>query len=201
MRPESTKAELKAMIMDEIIKSNPADNKQLQQLMLQNHKIPIDTTTKILLELQREEKIKFLERRQTYTTVNTYLFSRKAIWYWIIVFLSLGSLISVFSIPVTSYPAVFLRIILGIILVLFLPGYVVIRTYYINSQVTEPKEFNANIIQFTLSLVVSLVIDAIIGLILYFSLGLDYLKITLSLFTIIMVISTINVIRDYKKGH
>ena len=59
-----------------------------------------------------------------------YVFSLRAGWFWIILFLSILTVVLVFTIPENLIPQIYARSVLGIMFLLYFPGYVLIKAIY-----------------------------------------------------------------------
>jgi hypothetical protein len=118
-------------------------------------------------------------------------------WYWIMIALTLISSIAVLIIGEVGTLA-YIRYVSASLLVLFLPGYAVLRVISPSNAPTLGESNNMfSITHLSLSIVLSIAIVSVLGLILDFSpLGvtLDSLVLSLSLFTIIF--STIALFRE-----
>ena len=118
-------------------------------------------------------------------------------WYWIMIALTLVSSMAVLVIGEVGTLA-YIRYVSASLLVLFLPGYALLRAISPSNDQTLGQPNNMySILRLSLSIVLSIVIVSLLGLILDFSpLGvtLDSLVLSLSLFTIIF--STIALFRE-----
>ena len=118
-------------------------------------------------------------------------------WYWIIMALTLVSAIAVLVISEVGTLA-YIRYVSASLLVLFLPGYALLRAISPSNDQTLGQPNNMySILRLSLSIVLSIVIVSLLGLILDFSpLGvtLDSLVLSLSLFTVLF--STIALFRE-----
>jgi hypothetical protein len=118
-------------------------------------------------------------------------------WYWIMMALTLVSAIAVLTIGEVGTLA-YIRYVSASLLLLFLPGYSLLRAIFPSNDQTlgEPNNMYS-ITRFSLSIVMSIAIVSLLGLILDFSpLGvtLNSLVLSLSLFTVIF--STIALFRE-----
>lgn len=134
------------------------------------------------------------------STSRAFLISAQIVWYWIIVALTITTTIVLFTIPEGIYPIVYLRSILAIVFLLFLPGFSLLKTLYPSKVPLQTTGENINIFErAALSLGLSIVIVLIIGLILnYTPFGIRLLYVILVLFTFTIVFATIAVIRQYQ---
>lgn len=99
----------------------------------------------------------------------------------------------VFTISENDYPWFYVRNIFGILFVLFLPGYALIKALFVANTTME----NIGIAeQFALSVVMSLAVVSVVGLILNYSpWGLDLSAMVLSLLAFSSIIATVAVVR------
>lgn len=107
---------------------------------------------------------------------------------------------AVFTIPENAHPLTYLRIALGAIFVLFLPGYALIKTLF-PSKVPFPtsSENMDNIERTALSIGMSLALTPIVGLILnYTPWGIRSTPVTLSLLALTVTFATAAILREYQ---
>ena len=62
--------------------------------------------------------------------MRNFLFTSESAWYWTIIAVAIVALITVFTIPKDLYPLAYVRNVLGVIFVLFLPGYAFIKAFF-----------------------------------------------------------------------
>ena len=201
MKTVSTKEENKSLILKTVIKEKPENAEKLKQLMLQQHHINPETTTKLLIELENEDKLHFTKpETPPPTSTKKYVFSQKALWYWEIIALSIAITILVFAIPEAVRPITYVRNVLGLIFVLFLPGYAFIKALFPTTVHLQTGTENLhNIKRIALSIGISLVLISIVGLILnYTPWGIRLVPITLSLLLLTIVSATAAVLREYQ---
>jgi hypothetical protein len=80
----------------------PETTEQLKQLMQQRHSIQPEETTRLLIELENEGKLQFTKPEPSIpTSPRDCVLSKKALWYWAIIALSVVTTISVLSSPKT----------------------------------------------------------------------------------------------------
>ena len=195
------KHQIKLLIADILTKERPENTDQLKQLMLKEHSIQPDITTMLLMEMENEGKIHFKNPQYVPSTYKKqYIFSKKAYWYWIAMLLATVATISVLIIPETGFPASYIRYSLGIIFLLFLPGYAFIKMLFPSKFPTKTtSEDLSNIERITMSLGVSLVLAPIVGLSLYYTpIGMQLIPLTLSLFTLTTIFLTAALLREDK---
>jgi len=162
-----------------------------------------------IMHLEQEEKIR-LKPPQTPTPekFSSYLRSYHAVWYWITMTLTLATMLVVFVVPENDFPLVYVRYVLGIIFVLWLPGYAFIKALFpqtlpfaralAHSLGTTEKNLDT-IERVALSLGMSIALVPIVGLLLnYTPWGIRLTPIVLSLTTLTLAFATTAIAREYQ---
>jgi len=157
-------------------------------------KVPKDIVLKHIIELQNEGKLKLTSPPESIpASLSTYLYSIHAVWFWVIIVLSIVTTISVFTIPEKAYPYIYFRYILGSIFVLFLPGYSLIKTLF-------PTREIDNIERTALSIGMSLALVPLVGLLLnYTPWGIRLTPITVSLLSLTIILSIAGLFREHQE--
>ena len=188
----SKDVELSEKILDLIRNTTPKDVKHLIDVADRELDISRDIIIKNILELENQGKIKFSPPSEIISkNFSSYLFSKYAIWFWLIIIISMASIYSVFTIPEKSIPYVYIRYILGFIFVLLLPGFSLVKILF-------PKKEIDIIERIALSIGISLALVPLVGLILNFSpWGIRLTPISLSLFTLIIILAIVGLLREY----
>jgi hypothetical protein len=162
-----------------------------------------------IMHLEQEGKI-HLKRPQTPTPkkFSSYLRSSHAVWYWITITLALATMLVVFVVPENDFPLVYIRYVLGIIFILWLPGYAFIKALFPQTlpftralaHSLETAEKNLDIIErVALSLGMSIALVPIVGLLLnYTPWGIRLTPIVLSLTTLTLAFATAAIAREYQ---
>lgn len=134
------------------------------------------------------------------STFRIHIFSKPAAWYWIIIGLALGSAAAVLTIPTDSFPINYIRNVLSLIFILFLPGFSFIKTLFPTKlPILTINGSLENIVRVALSLGLSLVIVPMIGLILYFTpFGIGLESTTSCLLAFTLVFATVAIFRENK---
>jgi len=100
-------------------------------------------------------------------------------------------------IPNDVYPWAFLRNVLGVIFVFFLPGYAFTKVVFPTKLSNEVMESLGVILRIAFSVGISIAIVSIIGFILYYTpFGLDLTPIIISLLTFTIILATAGAIRE-----
>jgi hypothetical protein len=196
-----TKEKIKSLLIEVVTKEKPENAEKLKQLMLQKYNLNSESTTKLLIELENEDKLHFTKPETPIPISDRiYVFSLKVLWYWGLITLSLATAISVFTIPEGAYPIAYVRIVLGFIFLLFLPGYAFIKLLFPTTVPFKTSSKNIDTIErLALSLCMSLALVTIVGLILnYTPWGIRLTPITLSLLALTVVFATAAVLREYQ---
>lgn len=189
-----------------------AKPESVQQLIYQVQALSSKSKQEILnriMHLQQEEKI-HLKPRQTPTPekFSSYLRSNHAVWYWITMTLTLATMLVVFVVHENDFPLVYVRYVLGIIFILWLPGYAFIKALFpqtlpfaralAHSLGTTEKNLDT-IERVALSLGMSIALVPIVGLLLnYTPWGIRLTPIVLSLTTLTSAFATTAIAREYQ---
>jgi hypothetical protein len=192
---------LTQIIIKYIQEKKPKNIQQLINLMKEKHSFPEEQIIKHVLQLQNQGKIKLQEiAKNKPSNFGGYLITKDARWYWIVLLLATITIPIVHIIPENYYPFAYLRIVFGLIFILWLPGYSFVRAIFTVGHRTKKFIQPLNPIERTaFTLVTNLAIDPLVGLILnYTPWGVRLTPITLCLLTITVVLSTVAIIREYK---
>ena len=133
--------------------------------------------------------------------INEYLLSKHAVWFWIMMVLSIGAIISVFVINEENTPLIFIRYVLGVLFILFLPGYSLVKALF------PPREIDY-LERTVLSMGISISLVPVVGMILnYTPWGIRLIPVTLFLliltttFTVIALIREFSLVRNQKETY
>ena len=122
-----------------------------------------------------------------------YLFSSEASWYWLVI------IATVFSLFLTFFAGedgsfIYSRYIFGIILVVILPGYSILRAF----QLTVKLNWLENIL---FSIGISISLTYIVGLALNFTaLGITTIPILVCLSSITLIAASVGLLKEFKYG-
>ncbi len=191
-------------LKDDIIKlmkeQKPATTSQLIGLIQSATNLSEKEIINLLNQLEAEDKIHFnLRPNATSFSFGTYLFSSKSAWYWTIIVVALVTTLTVFVVPQDLYPLAYVRNFLGVVFVLFLPGYAFVKAFFQKKVPfkTSSESFD-NIERVVLSIGLSLALSPMISLVFYYTpLGIGVIPITLSLLALISFFATVAVAREY----
>jgi len=187
-----TEDTLTLTIIQLIEDKKPRNLQQLVNLAKEKVSMPEQKIIEHVLRLQSEGRISLVEQPTRSQKLGPYLKTEKASWYWVTIVLIIASAIAVFAIPENAYPIVYLRHVLGIILVLWLPGYSLMKALF-------PEKELDNIERTALSIGMSLALVPITGLILYYTpWGIETTPVTLSLLALTAIFATAAIIREHQ---
>lgn len=200
MSDNSTTDELIQKILGIITENRPQSVKQLMAILSEDRNIDEKEILEIVFRLQAERKIKLGEQTLESMNFNSYLRTGGAIWYWVVLAAEVIIATMIFTIPENLYPWIYIRNVLGLVFVLFLPGYVFIKTLFPDNITNKESTGDFEKIErLAFSFGVSLTIIPLIGLLSYYSpWGLDLTVIVLILLVFISVFATTAIIREHK---
>lgn len=174
---------------------------QLVDLVRAETSIPREEIIERIVQLQNQGKISLKQLQEPPAKqLSMHLRRYEASWYWITLGLALATAISVLTIAEDAYPLVYIRNILGLIFILFLPGYAFTRAFFPTHMPfkTASKDLDS-LIRIAISIGMSLAIVPVVTLILdYTPLGVRLTPILLSLLAITLLFATVGVMREHK---
>ena len=179
----------------------PENIEQLVNLLKERFSIPEHKIIEYILQLQNEGKIELKKpSKPPPQSLIAYLKTEETRWYWITIILTASTTLIVFTIPEDAFPLVYIRYVLGAILVLWLPGYSLIKALFPTGAASEKSSGNLDFVErIALSMGLSLALVPIVGLLLnYTPWGIRVTPIVLSLFALTAVFATAAVIREHQ---
>jgi hypothetical protein len=190
----------KDLLIKTINEQNPGSTRELVDLIQKTTALTKKEIITALNQLETENKIHLDTQQEKNTSVGAYLFSLQAAWFWAIIAVALVTTVTVFTIPQDSFPLAYVRNVLGIVFVLFLPGYAFVKAVFQNKvPIKTSSESFDNIERFVISTAMSIALTPMVGLILYYTpIGFDLTPITLSLLTLTLSFATVAMIREYQ---
>jgi hypothetical protein len=198
---QTTRNQIKDLLLETVKKQKPETAKQLIKLVQQSHAFSEEELTNILIELENENKMHLTKKETPIpASMKAYVFSSRSAWYWTTIVLAIVTTTTVFTIPEDAYPIVYVRSALGVMLVLWLPGYTFIKALFPTSVPIKTSSENIDTIErVALSLGMSLALTPIVGLILnYTPWGIRLTPVTLSLLALTVVFATAAILREYQ---
>jgi len=191
---------IKRIILDTAKKQKPQNTAQLIELAQQKTAASKEQITQLLIQLENQDLLHFTRQPTTPSTLQKFILSKQAAWYWITIGISMTATMAAFIIPINSYPTTYLRSATSVILILFLPGFSLIKTLYPSQLPIKTNSQNLDAIErLALSICLSLSLVAILALILNYSpWGITLTPITLSLLGLTVAFATAAIIREHQ---
>jgi uncharacterized membrane protein len=192
--------ELTRIILCVVDEKSPQTVQELVTFVQEKGKWSNKEVTEKIMKLQAESKIRLSESSSSVSLrFVTYLGTNQALWYWATVTVAVFTAMFAFLISEDFYPWNYLRNFLGLIFVLWLPGYSILKVLFpINVANIEESENLSRVDRITLSIVISIALVALIDFILDFTpWGLNKVTAILSLLTFSLIFATAAIIREY----
>ena len=143
-----------------------------------------------------ENILKVLEAKRPRNSRNGFLnsfFSRKSLWFWVIISLTLLAFISILLFQESGTPLSYVRYAFGFVFAVFLPG------YCLNEALFPKKNSMDEIERFTFSVGLSFAVTALVGLFLSFTpFGLTLATALLTLGSIVIFMALVALERKYR---
>jgi len=194
--------ELTRLVLRVVDEKNPRTLRELVFFVQKSSESTESAVLDVVLKLQDEGRIRLSDSSlPVLSSFSSYLKSYQSLWFWIGIAIALLTLVVTLLIGENFYPWSFIRNILGLIFVLWLPGYAFIKALF--PVKTELKSSNnltnlTNVERFALSVIMSLSWVALISLVLNFTpWGINVMSILLSLSSFSLVLLLVAVIREY----
>jgi len=195
-KPDSS---IKEVIIKTVQEQKPETALQLIRFVQKTTNLSEEEIINLLNQLEDEDKIHFNKQELASASIGTYLFSSESAWYWALMAVAIVTTITVFTIPQDSFPLAYVRNVLGVIFVLFLPGYAFIKAFFPKKfKVKTSPESLDTIEHLALSIGMSIALTPMVGLILYYTpIGIGLTPITLSLLALTAALATAAKAREY----
>jgi uncharacterized membrane protein len=187
-------------ILKVVNENKPQTVKQLTILLEETLELSESEILEAVLKLQARGEIKLEE--QNHNSPNLAAFTiGKGLWYLLTIAAGAVTASLVFTIPENFYPWIYIRNFLGLIFVLFLPGYALAKALFpINLSGKTTSVELETIQRIALSVGLSIALISIVGLLLYYSpWGLSLPAIVISLFILTAVFATAGIVRTTNK--
>jgi hypothetical protein len=192
--------ELTKTILKIINEKNPQSVRQLTTTLKESLNLKEEKILEFVLKLQAEGTIKLENQPLQPQSFSTYMRTSRALWYWVTIVTGAITAITVFAISEDFYPWIYMRNLLGILFVLFLPGYAFTKAIFPVDISTGTSNRNLETPErLALSLGLSIALVSIVGFLLYYStLGIELAAVVSSLLAFTSVLATVAVIREYQ---
>jgi hypothetical protein len=191
--------EIAQTIIQVINERKPQSVQQLTALVKERLSATEEKILESILKLQSQGTIK-LESQPLPASLKlaTYLKTSQALWYWATIAVATLTAATVFTVPEDFYPWSYLRNALGIIFVLWLPGYTSIKALFpVRMPIKTSTENLETIERIALSLGMSIALVPMIGLLLYYTpWGIGLTPVVLSLLALSLIFATVAIIRE-----
>ena len=187
-------------ILEAINERTPKDIRQLVNIVKEQLPIDEDKILNSILELKNQGIISLeSHQHEASLTVTSYLKSGQAIWYWIVVILVIITAPVVLLLPADFYPWSYLRNIIGVIFILWLPGYTLIKAIFPEQMPIKTSSEKLNTVErIMLSIGTSLAIVPMVGLVLdQLPWGIRLLPVLLTLMGLTIILATAAAAREY----
>ena len=184
-------------LLDEVIlrvveTKKPKNVRELVQLVREQVDVDLEDVTREVKKLQRKGLLMLEEPTIPTSHFSGFLLSKKSLWFWATICLTLIALISILFFPETGTSLSYLRYAFGFLLAVFLPGYCLTETLF------PGKEVIGEIERFTFSIGLSFAVTALVGLFLSFTPpGLTLSTALLALGSIVIVLAIVALLRRY----
>lgn len=177
----------------------PQTVSQLVSLVREQLQISEEQALGWIMDLQTSGKIRFASQPLSSSSkLSSYLKTHQASWYWITTIFASLTLVCVFVFPGDLQVFGYVQNVLGIIFVVYLPGYTFVKALFpVEVPIKTSEENFDKIERFVLSVSMSLVVIPIVGLLLNFTpWGIGLVPMTFTLFAFSMFFSAIALVRE-----
>lgn len=187
-------------ILKNIRSEKPENIKNLVATIEQKFSLPEKKIIQIMLELENKKLLFFSKDLSFHSYAKIHrdkLFKKnfflKNGWYLASLIILLLTVFVVFIVPENLYPAMYLRQFLGIIFIMFLPGFALIKFLYPSKvRIKNSSQYMDKLEHLVLSIGASLILTSLVGLLLnYAPWGISLIPVTLSLSALTLVLATI----------
>ena len=184
---------LDELLIKFVREQKPETVEQLAEMIQEQHHFNKEEIMEHVSLLQSEGKLSLKETKKAFpSSFPSFILSDRSAWFWIIAVLAFSTSVVVAAIPENAFPFVYARYILGLLYVLFLPGYCFIRAFFMQRELEYLE-------QIVFSLGLSILFVFLTGLLLNYSpWGITLAPIVLSLLTLTLVFSIIALFREYQ---
>jgi len=193
--------DLTRIILEVINEEKPQSVKHLTKMLKESLNLAEEEIIESILKLQAKGVLKLKEDSPQSWSLATYLKTGEAVWYWVTITAGVLTAVLVFTISESIYPWIIARNVLGVIFVLFLPGYALMKTLFpTNMHAKTSIRGLEEIERIALCIGISIALVSIIGLLLYYSpWGLDLTTVVPTLLAFTSVFATAAVVKEYQQ--
>ena len=184
---------LNKIILGIVETKQPKNVRELVQLVQEQIGASLGEITREIRDLQQKGLVILEEPKIPIKCFSDFLSSRKSLWFWITITLTLVTFVSILLFPESGTPLSYLRYAFGFVLAVFLPGYCLTETLFPRKKSMDEIE------RFTLSVGLSFAVTALVGLFLSFTpLGLTLTTALLALGSMVIVLALTALNRKYQ---
>ena len=184
---------LNKVILKVIETKHPKDMKELVQFAQKHVDASLDDIKRVIKHFQRKKVTTLEESSTTAKRLSDLLYSRKNVWFWLVVSFIILAFISIIFFPESGSVLSYLRYAFGFILASFLPGYCLTEVLF------PRKDSMDEIERFTFSVALSFAVTALVGLFLSFTpFGLTLATALLTLGSIVIVLALVALDRKHR---
>jgi uncharacterized membrane protein len=196
---KADKSTEKQTIINLIKKEKPRTIDQLVKLVKEQCVLNENEIIELIIQLENEGKIRLRKTEKDVSKISEYLFSSKASWFWSTIALAVATTITSFVISEDAYPLIYIRQTLGVISVLFLPGYTFIKALFPTQlPIKTASESLDSVERIALSIGLSLALVPLVGLLInYTPWGITLTPLVLSLLCLTVTFASIALLREY----
>jgi len=201
--------DLSETILQVTREKKPETVSQLAQLVKETSPASEQEILDKIIQLQNDGKLQLTPQPpHRPLSLSAYMKTHGAVWYWTTLALTLAAIAAVFTIPADLQPYVFIRYVLGIIFILWLPGYTLIKVLFPRTAPVRPATSLTRSVQnldtierIALSIGLSLALVPITGLLLnYTPWGITLTPTVLSLAGLTLAFATAAVLREKQQA-
>jgi len=190
---EKTKADILEIVADK----KPANTQELLTIISSKYSFSKQELADVLLDLEREGKISFAKKQSPLTwSTKTYLLSKTAVWFWLILAFEFVTTVATFVIPENVYPLSYLRVVLGVCFVAFMPGFVFIKALFAERAKGDNPQNMGIIEKIVLSLVMSFILTSVSAFITFTSWGVSLVPMVFGLLGLTLVLAVFSLTRE-----
>ena len=191
--------ELTETVIKVIKEKKPQSVKQLTIMLNESLGLDEKLILESVLKLQAQDIIRLENQTVEPLSLSSYLKTGDVLWYWVTIAVGVITVALALMMSASVYPFVYVRNVLGVIFVLFLPGYAFVKALFPDNMPIKVSTKTLEMIErFALSIGMSIALVSIVGLILYYTpYVLDLTAVVLSLLVLTLILASIAVARTY----
>ena len=196
---DSKTSDLTEKILKVINEKKPQSVKQLTEVVKETSGFEEEEILEAVMKMQAEGIIKLKDGApRSSSSVTRLKIGKILFWYWMTIAIGTLAAVTIFTVPENFYPWIYARNILGVIFVLFLPGYALLKALFpVNMPIKTSAENLEALERFALSIIMSIALVAIVGLLLNYSpWGIKLDAMVLSLLAVTLIFATAAVVRE-----